>query len=85
MFGNNAEYFTVKQTIAFPEYTNSSFYHDIGLIELNRAVNFTPYMRPACLPPLNYNVANVKEFIASTWESVGEKFLKIKLSSVTQR
>lgn len=89
LVGNSPEYFMVKRVIVYPEYTNTSFYHDIGLIELNRPVTFTPYIRAACLPPSNYKVENVKAFVASTWETVAGstdgKFLKIKLSRVSDR
>ncbi|GLV40319.1 snake [Carabus blaptoides fortunei] len=39
----------VKQIIIHPDYTPKSKYNDITLIELDEAVQFNAYVRPACL------------------------------------
>lgn len=50
--GNNAEEEQsrqVKKATAHPEYKRPSKYNDIALLEMDKAVAFTPYVRPACL------------------------------------
>lgn len=39
----------IQQVIIHPDYGPKSKYHDIALIELNKAVTFNAYVRPACL------------------------------------
>lgn len=41
--------FRIARAIVHPEYNTLSYYHDIGLLELDRPVNFTRYIFPACL------------------------------------
>lgn len=42
--------FKVIEQIIHPEYRDGSHYNDIGLIRLDRPVQFNHYIRPACLP-----------------------------------
>uniref|UniRef100_A0A336M1Z0 CSON010664 protein n=1 Tax=Culicoides sonorensis TaxID=179676 RepID=A0A336M1Z0_CULSO len=88
---SKGEYFTIIHTIPHPQYTNQSFYHDIGLVKLNRPVTLTPYTRPACLP-YTTNKVNISEplsnFIYSTWEIGSDtniKFIKVNLSKMEKK
>lgn len=38
-----------EDVISHPEYIPTMTYHDIALIRLSKPVNFTRYIRPACL------------------------------------
>lgn len=40
----------VFRTYVHPEYSPGISYHDIALLELEETVEFTPYIKPACLP-----------------------------------
>ncbi|KAH8348087.1 hypothetical protein KR084_003878 [Drosophila pseudotakahashii] len=48
-------------------YSNSSWHHDIGLIKLNRAINFNIHIQPVCLPLNPASVPNVGEYQAFGW------------------
>ncbi|XP_066150913.1 transmembrane protease serine 9-like [Euwallacea fornicatus] len=41
--------FNIIQKIAYPEYTVSTNYHDIGLVKLDRKAKLNTWTRPACL------------------------------------
>lgn len=52
--------FGVSERIYHPEFRNGSHYNDIGLIRLDRSVEFNHYIRPACLPDgLNTELAKI--------------------------
>lgn len=88
MFGDTPEYFTVKRALVYPKYTNVSFYNDVGLIELNRRVDFKPTLRPACLPPKDFKIDSVQDFVTVSYEAsaaaVG-KLVKVRLAKVPGR
>jgi secreted trypsin-like serine protease len=44
-----AQTYHVKKTIQHPEYSIATTYHDIALIELDRSVEFSENIQPACL------------------------------------
>lgn len=56
--------FTAANVIKHPGYVGSIFANDIALVRLNGKVNFTPFVRPACLD--DQDVAPQK-LIASGW------------------
>ncbi|XP_050304374.1 serine protease snake-like [Anthonomus grandis grandis] len=66
--------FKVLRSIAHPDYKIQFVYHDIGILELDKTVKFTEYIRPACIYQggdlSKYNMAS-----ASGWgtTSFGEK------------
>ncbi|XP_063911592.1 serine protease snake-like isoform X1 [Zophobas morio] len=39
----------IEKYISHPEYNNTSYYHDIGLIKLEKPIEMSSYVRPACL------------------------------------
>lgn len=45
-----AQDFGVRRTTSHPNYKKPVVYDDIALVQLNRKVQFTPYVRPICLP-----------------------------------
>lgn len=64
--------YTVERTFAHPDYRWPAKYHDIGLIELNEAVNVTNYVKMACLD--TERIHNQTKMIACGWgqtEAVG--------------
>ncbi|XP_063702508.1 putative serine protease 45 [Culicoides brevitarsis] len=84
--GIQEQYFTVSEFIVHPQYSNTSFYHDIGLLRLNRPVSLSSYTRPACLPFQNVNLTEpLNAFVHSTWEIVGDtgiQFMKVRLQKM---
>lgn len=54
----------VVRRFAGPGYSNDLKYNDIALIELERIVKLTPFIRPACLPSQD---GDYERFIASGW------------------
>lgn len=63
------EDFTVIQNIPHPEYKSASTYHDIALLQLDRAATLSPYVRPICLPQAR--AIKEKSAIASGWGKIG--------------
>ncbi|XP_017769960.1 PREDICTED: serine protease snake-like isoform X2 [Nicrophorus vespilloides] len=61
--------FRVAKTFKHPEYRTPSKYHDIALIELDRAVRVSEYVRPACL--YTETKSSVPNFIATGWGNIG--------------
>lgn len=47
--GAQPQDFRIKKRILHPNYTNSLVNFDIMLLELEKAVKFTPFVRPVCL------------------------------------
>ncbi|XP_065204411.1 serine protease snake-like [Planococcus citri] len=41
--------YSIVKVYNHPNYKSSSYYHDISLFQLNTTVEFSPYVRPACL------------------------------------
>lgn len=54
----------VIRRFAGPGYSNDLKYNDIGLLELETTVKFTPFIRPACLPSED---GEYNRSIASGW------------------
>lgn len=54
----------VFKTIAHSLFNEYNFRHDIGLIRLKTTVEFTDYIRPACLTNENFNIVNVDGFVS---------------------
>ncbi|CAD7092800.1 unnamed protein product [Hermetia illucens] len=48
--GVKPETFSVANIIPHPDYKTTSKYNDIGLVKMDKKVNLTPFIRPACLP-----------------------------------
>jgi len=73
------DYYTHPQFKAFED----AVYHDIGLVLLERSVDFSKYKVPACLPASRGD--DFKEFIAIGWGSTrsadfpSQQLLKVKL------
>ncbi|XP_046685830.1 serine protease snake-like isoform X2 [Homalodisca vitripennis] len=44
-----SQVFKVSKSIPHPAYKSPNKWHDIALIRLNKKVDFTPFVRPACL------------------------------------
>lgn len=43
--------YKIKHITTHPDYNNERKHHDIGLIQLMEDVEFSQYIKPACLPP----------------------------------
>ncbi|XP_017769951.1 PREDICTED: uncharacterized protein LOC108557799 [Nicrophorus vespilloides] len=61
--------FRVVRTIKHPDYRIPSKYHDIALVELDRKVRLSPYVKPACL--YTEKESSNKSFIATGWGNLG--------------
>ncbi|KAF2878907.1 hypothetical protein ILUMI_27267 [Ignelater luminosus] len=44
----------IKEAIAHPFFSRGTKHHDIALIRLERKIQFTEYIRPICVPPLDW-------------------------------
>ncbi|XP_023166145.2 serine protease snake [Drosophila hydei] len=83
------EDFVVQEIIEHPDYNYQMLYHDIALLLLDRAVKFSVYKHPACLPFVDGDRS--ENFIAIGWghkkfagrEST--KLLKVKLTNFGTR
>ncbi|XP_063911591.1 serine protease snake-like [Zophobas morio] len=75
--------FKIANNIVHPEYSPSSNYHDIGLIQLWTPIKFNSFVRPACLNP-NFHIP-VAKVVATEWnrtentENSSEDLLKVTL------
>lgn len=67
--GSKPETFRIVSIIAHPDYKRSAVYNDITLLLLNRAVVFSPYIYPICLPQ-QFEITQ-KKAIASGFGAVG--------------
>ncbi|XP_017783329.1 PREDICTED: venom protease-like [Nicrophorus vespilloides] len=56
----------IKRMIKYPEYNRRQSYHDLALLELDRKVNFTDYVKPACLN-VEKNPINDEVLTATGW------------------
>lgn len=85
MVADKDEYYIIEESIPYPEYKNTSFYHDIGLIKLHRQVTYSPYLRPACLPTAPITQTWLNHIMTSTWErspTSGTRFVKVRLNQM---
>ncbi|XP_059471518.1 venom protease-like [Neocloeon triangulifer] len=79
----------VERVIVHPEYRPPRKYNDIALIRLDRDVNFTQKIRPACLTDVSPPIGNM--VTASGWGRVGfsedqsPKLLKVAFPVVSER
>lgn len=56
---------SIAEYIPYPSYRRITKYNDIGLIKLSRPVQFSEYIRPACLPE-EYSTNTLKA-VATGW------------------
>lgn len=54
----NAHEINIANTIAHPDFRLNSYYNDIGLIKLLEPIQFSQYIRPACLPEADTLISN---------------------------
>lgn len=47
---NNTIHVNIIERIFHPQYNNNQFYHNIALLKLERRLEFSTSIRPACLP-----------------------------------
>lgn len=57
--------FNVTESFFYPEYSNKGVYHDIALLKLDRTVEFSQYIQPACLPRSDTEIPD--RVIATAW------------------
>ena len=83
----NVQDYGISQSIRHPNYRASSKYNDIALFELNRDVEFTDYIRPACLWQ-QFDI-NYPKGIATGWGLTkdrgrpSDELLKVQLNVIT--
>lgn len=92
---NNVEReFRVKNIRKHPNYKKPAVYDDIALIELATRVEFTPYIRPVCLPSRtqtkNLNEVTATGYGATSYQGLtSTKLQKVRLpktqSSICER
>ena len=69
-----------------PDYVNNVFLNDIAVIRLERAVRFSDYIRPVCLPKAAVLTGTV--CVVTGWGQlyeVGRVFRKCRINSSWQR
>ncbi|XP_037029799.1 serine protease snake-like [Bradysia coprophila] len=57
--------FNVTETFLYPDFASSSNYDDIALLKIDRTVDFSQYIQPACLPHLSTEISN--KVVAAGW------------------
>ncbi|KAG4080009.1 hypothetical protein HA402_006321 [Bradysia odoriphaga] len=57
--------FNVSETFLYPDYAVRSFTNDIALLKIDRTVDFSEHIQPACLPHLNTEISN--KVVATGW------------------
>ncbi|KAL1461193.1 hypothetical protein WDU94_013114, partial [Cyamophila willieti] len=67
--GANPKNYKVVQVFAHPDYRSSKKYSDIALLRLDRSVEFTDNVRPACLH--NGETIGVNRALATGWGAIG--------------
>uniref|UniRef100_A0A8D8RL55 Serine protease snake n=2 Tax=Cacopsylla melanoneura TaxID=428564 RepID=A0A8D8RL55_9HEMI len=67
--GANPENYKVVQVYAHPDYSSSKKYNDIALLRLDRSVEFTDNVRPACLH--NGETIGINRALATGWGAIG--------------
>ncbi|KAH8381907.1 hypothetical protein KR009_000905 [Drosophila setifemur] len=83
------EDFGVLRSIVHPDYSDPALYNDIGMVRLDRAVNFSLYKHPACLP--FEDGEGQDKFIAIGWgqkafaQAESNKLLKVQLRNYKDR
>merc|ERR1719356_406330 len=48
----------VRKIVTHPKYDPSQVHHDISIMLLAKPFEYTDYVRPACLPPRNFNLGS---------------------------
>ncbi|XP_031353245.1 phenoloxidase-activating factor 1-like isoform X1 [Photinus pyralis] len=75
--------FGIEELIPHPEYNSRTFQKDIGLIRLSRAVTYTDYIRPICLPKSKGSEPQSgTQFVSSGW---GDERHSIKHTTIKKR
>lgn len=80
--------FMVEKIITHPDNDNSPLHSNIALLKLDRRVNFTPDIRPACLYYKDTDLTNTT-LIASGWGAtafdklMNEQLMKIPLVTLS--
>lgn len=87
--GASPQNYKVVQVISHPDYRSRKHYNDIALLRLERAVEFTNTVRPACLQTMD-SIAQSRA-IATGWGAIGygdrssDVLLKVGLSFIDNR
>lgn len=58
--------YAIVERIKHPLFKEPSFYHDIALLKLDKDVQFSEWVLPACLPDISVDM-NPSEGIAIGW------------------
>lgn len=61
----------VAEWISYSSTAHDQAHNDIGLIRLERKINFNKYIRSACLPPVLLEEHAQKKTIATGWGHIG--------------
>lgn len=69
----------ISERIKHPFYIGNSKYHDIALLKLEKAVEFSDFIRPICLPESNSIDFNI---IATGWGKTEKQELSSHLQKV---
>ncbi|XP_026680101.1 serine protease snake-like, partial [Diaphorina citri] len=77
--GASPENFKVVQVYPHPDYRSNVKYNDIALLRLDRTVEFSNSIRPACL--YTSETTSMPRAIATGWGTVGFVFFKLTVIS----
>ncbi|XP_054844500.1 acrosin-like [Eublepharis macularius] len=58
---------TIKNLVEHAQYNNKTVFGDIALMELNKPVNCTDYIQPACLPDSDVDMSTLTHCYVSGW------------------
>ena len=72
LFVGNEEVVTLSRIIKHPLYDSVTFDYDIALLKLSKPVNYTRYIRPACLPPSDFKLEAGANTFVSGWGKIKE-------------
>lgn len=82
-----AAIYTINKTITHPDYTAGSTYNDIALLKLNKTVEFTQYIQPACLSYPKFTKRDLEKLTATGWGlteyggSASDRLMKVEIQT----
>ncbi|KAM4657575.1 transmembrane protease serine 9 [Amazona ochrocephala] len=65
----------IARIIPHPSYNADTADYDVAVLELQRAVSFTKYIQPVCLPDAGHHFPTSKKCLISGWGYLKEDFL----------
>ncbi|CAH0558766.1 unnamed protein product [Brassicogethes aeneus] len=67
-------YFSIKNKIVHSKFSNITYTNDIALIELDKKVKYSDYVKPICLPNKNIDLQGNESFVIAGWGQTSTRF-----------